>query len=148
MSQTFSIKFEEDGVVYVWDVLKLQARFSVREPTYWEVPDDFLVTWTWGEDHISSHISRCMNADYSYPILIWDGHIVDGCHRVCRALAEGYTQIIAVEIIDMPPPDYDEELKSRKESPKVPKWTFGDMVKILRSIQEVDYDFRHHLDGV
>tara|TARA_B100000073_G_scaffold320421_1_gene300093 strand:+ start:5142 stop:5588 length:447 start_codon:yes stop_codon:yes gene_type:complete len=148
MRHTFSTTFEEEGVKYTWDVLKLQARFSIKEPVYWEIPDSFLISWTWGEDHPSSHISRCMNADYSYPILIWDGHIVDGCHRICRALSEGYTQIRAVEIIDMPPPDFDEEVVGMEEPPEVPKWSFGDMVKILKAIREVEYDFRHPIDGV
>tara|TARA_B100000424_G_C22944934_1_gene502871 strand:+ start:5646 stop:6092 length:447 start_codon:yes stop_codon:yes gene_type:complete len=148
MNQTFSTTFDDEGVKYTWEIYKLQARFSAYEPIYWEIPETFLTNWTWGEDHPSAHIHRCMNADYSYPILIWDGMIVDGCHRVCRAISEGYTQIRAIEIINMPPPDLDEKLEVREVPPEPPKWTFEDMIKILRAIREVEYDFRHPIDGV
>ena len=148
MSQTFSTSFHDVGVKYTWEVDKLHAKFSSHEPFTWEIPDYFLGDWTWGEDHISKHISRCMTADFTYPVLIWDGHIVDGCHRICRALADGYTQIQAIEILEMPPPDLDEEINKLEEPPKPYKWTFGDMVKVLNAIKEMEYDYRHPLDGV
>jgi len=148
MSQTFSTTFHEEGVMLTWEIDKLHLKFSSHEPITWEIPEHFLDEWSWGEDHISKHISRCMTADFTYPILIWDGQVVDGCHRICRALADGFTNIRAIEIINMPPADREEDVEVRAEPPEVSKWTFRDMVKILRAFKEMEYGYRHPLDGV
>lgn len=137
--QTYKSKNE------VWDVSKLIELSKDMEVISWEVPFDFLQRWSWGEDHISEHILRCVKADCSYPILICDGYIVDGCHRTCRALSRGQAVVKAVDLTDcMPSPDFYEEADDHGES----KWSFGDMVQILRALDRVEYDFRHPIDGV
>jgi hypothetical protein len=148
MKHTFSTTLDSEGLKLTWEIEKLHAKFSSYEPIYWNIPESFLEDWTWGEDHISDHISRCVSADFTYPILIWEGQVVDGCHRLCRAISDGFLQISAIEIDEMPQPDLEEEVSSSEEPPKYPKWTFGDMVKILQAIREMEYDHRHPLDGV
>lgn len=130
MTQTFSYLFEEEGVEYVWSVPKLHKKFEMVSPVKWEIPSDFLEKWTWGDDHLSDHLVRCRLADLSYPILVWDNIIVDGCHRVCKALAEGQTFISAIIIENMPPPCSDHVVSPTDYAP-IKKWCFGDMVKII-----------------
>lgn len=46
-------------------------------------------------------------ASWPYPIILgFDGRVMDGMHRVARALLEGRTTIKAVQFEDHPEPDY------------------------------------------
>lgn len=58
------------------------------------------------------HIKQVLAADLSYPIILDDeGSIMDGRHRVAKALLEGRETILAVRFDETPTPDYvkDEE---------------------------------------
>lgn len=135
--------FENNG--YIWDVSKLIDFSQSRETIDWEIPLDFTERWSWGDSHLSDHILRCVNAERECPILICDGWVVDGCHRVCRALSLGQTKVKAIDLTEiMPPPDWVEEVIELHNN----KWSFGDMVKILKALDRVEYDFRHPIDGV
>lgn len=47
------------------------------------------------------------SADLTYPIILSsDGRVMDGMHRVARALLEGETSIRAVQFRQDPPPDH------------------------------------------
>lgn len=46
------------------------------------------------------HVKRLMNADLRYPILIHDGHIIDGFHRMTKAILQGHKIVKAVTIPD------------------------------------------------
>ena len=51
-----------------------------------------------------------MDADMSYPIIMDDeGFIMDGWHRVAKALLEGRETIKAVRFENTPAPDYVKE---------------------------------------
>jgi hypothetical protein len=64
---------------------------SVRKPTLREV---------------ASHCQRINSADLEWPIILnVDGSLMDGGHRVCRALIEGRTTVRAVQFAVMPEPD-------------------------------------------
>lgn len=53
------------------------------------------------------HLKRCMDVDTSKPILIGaDGHIMDGCHRIMRAMLDGRTHIPAKRFAVQP--EFDE----------------------------------------
>jgi len=130
MSQTFSMRFKEEGIVCTWSVEILHKKFSHKPSTSWEIPSDFEEGWSWGDDHISEHLERCLDADLSYPILVWDGLVVDGCHRICKALSQGESHIQAILIENMIPPCSDEEAPFSEPEP--PRWNFGDMVKVLK----------------
>ena len=45
--------------------------------------------------------------DLSYPIILdQDGRVMDGMHRVCRAVREGIDRISAVRFATNPEPDF------------------------------------------
>lgn len=48
-----------------------------------------------------------LECDLAYPIILSsDGRIMDGMHRVCKALLENRTEIDAVRFRHDPEPDY------------------------------------------
>jgi hypothetical protein len=57
-------------------------------------------------DNFLYHTKRTQEADLSYPIIQapW-GYIIDGWHRVCKAILQGETTIKAVRLNVMPQPD-------------------------------------------
>jgi hypothetical protein len=49
------------------------------------------------------HVNRCKEADLSYPILLSNkGYIMDGWHRVMKAIVEKQTYIKALRFDSMP----------------------------------------------
>ncbi len=53
------------------------------------------------------HLRLLDDADLSYPIILSaDGAVMDGRHRVARALREGRAHIRAVQFAQDPEPDY------------------------------------------
>ncbi len=46
------------------------------------------------------HVDRLERADLRYPILIHDGHIIDGFHRMTKAILKGYKTVKGVVIPD------------------------------------------------
>ena len=53
------------------------------------------------------HMKRVMEVDLSYPIILdEEGFIMDGRHRVAKALLEGRTTITAVRFDETPPYDF------------------------------------------
>lgn len=61
---------------------------------------------------LAKHMKRVMNASYDHPIILdEDGFIMDGWHRVTKALVEGVATVKAVRFDENPPHDY-----STKES--------------------------------
>lgn len=56
---------------------------------------------------IVEHLRLIEEADLSYPIILGaDGRVMDGMHRVARALLEGRTTAKAVRFSEQPPPDH------------------------------------------
>jgi hypothetical protein len=145
--QTFSTIME--GVRYAWDVPSLWKASEHLEVLEWEIPSSFMEDWNWGRAHPAEHIERCLNADLNYPILVWDGHIVDGCHRAVKTLALGQTTIKAKVIINMPPWDSESE-PDPIESNEGVHWTLGDMVDLVRAFHKYEkakeLGFNHPLD--
>ena len=142
MDQKFMLEVEGDTLV--WNVKPLLEKTKTSLPFQWEIPSSFLEEYSWGEDHPSEHIHRILNANLDYPIIIWDGIILDGCHRVCKTLAQGNTFISAIEIINIPPPD---DTLSENPHPPSEKWTFKDVVEIVKAIISYrDPNERHPLD--
>ena len=55
---------------------------------------------------VAEHCARINDADLSKPIILnADGSLMDGGHRVCKALLEGRNTIRAVQFRVMPEPD-------------------------------------------
>ncbi len=56
---------------------------------------------------ISEHLSLIQAADLSFPIILDpDGRVMDGMHRVCKALLAGLPGITAIRLPVLPPPDF------------------------------------------
>lgn len=56
---------------------------------------------------VALHAKLIQEVDLAHPIIISrDGRVMDGMHRVCRALIEGRTTIMAVRLDHDPQPDY------------------------------------------
>ena len=65
--------------------------------------DDEPPTWR----SFVSHAQLMEAAELSYPIILAaDGSVMDGMHRVARALRDSRSSIDAVQFTDDPPPDY------------------------------------------
>jgi hypothetical protein len=48
-----------------------------------------------------------LDADLSDPVILGpDGRVMDGMHRIARAMLDGKTEISAVRFPDLPEPDY------------------------------------------
>jgi len=110
-----------DGHRHIWDVsrlVRLSRTFPVKQvalsaireldEAYWfetGVPDCRAV---------ALHAKLIMETDLSYPIILSsNGRIMDGMHRVCKALLEGRLTIAAVQFAVDPEPDYiDRDLDS------------------------------------
>ncbi|MEL7084173.1 MAG: hypothetical protein AAGM36_06705 [Cyanobacteria bacterium J06597_1] len=55
---------------------------------------------------IVSHCIKIQHADLSYPILLGPrGQVIDGSHRLAKALLEGHDSIDAIRLTAMPSPD-------------------------------------------
>lgn len=78
---------------------------SIREldEAYWRDKGDPHLTCR----EIIEHLKLIQEADLSYPIILSaDGGIMDGMHRVARAVLEGRDEIEAVQFMRDPEPDY------------------------------------------
>jgi hypothetical protein len=57
--------------------------------------------------NVVEHARRMLDADLSYPVILGhDGRVMDGMHRIARALLEGRTEINAVRFPTSVEPDY------------------------------------------
>lgn len=102
-----------DGVLHAWDVHRLLdltkdcrvvdiplSQISELDENYWF---DHAPTCR----EISVHVKLCNEADLSYPIVLSaSGRVMDGMHRVVKALLMGKTSIHAVCFDKDPDPDY------------------------------------------
>jgi len=56
---------------------------------------------------IVDHARLILDCDLTFPIILSrDGRVMDGMHRVCKALLQGLSDIEAVRLGDDPEPDY------------------------------------------
>lgn len=101
---------------YAWDVSRL-IRLSKGSPVV-EVPLseiaelDELWWFQTADDRptprsLAQHFELTENADPSFPIILCpQGRVMDGMHRIVKALVSGADTIDAVRLREMPPPDY------------------------------------------
>jgi len=80
-----------------------------RVPLETLVDKDFKESWSW-EDQMDlegfmAHTKRVLDAELSYPVLLSaDGSIMDGMHRLCKAVILGLDTILVVQFKEDPPP--------------------------------------------
>jgi hypothetical protein len=56
---------------------------------------------------IVDHARLMLDCDLAFPIILSsDGRVMDGMHRVCKALLQNHSEIEAVRFIQDPEPDY------------------------------------------
>jgi hypothetical protein len=99
-----------------WDVdrlIELSADFPVRSIPLDSIKE--LDTAYWFNDErdrptvnlIIQHFRLVQEVDMSYPIILnVDGRVMDGMHRVARAVLEGESTIMAVQFDYQPEPDF------------------------------------------
>jgi hypothetical protein len=56
---------------------------------------------------VVGHARLMLECDFDFPIILSsNGGVMDGMHRVCKALLENRTEIEAVRFVEDPAPDY------------------------------------------
>ena len=97
------------GVYKINDLIDLSKDLPVMQ-----IPLDHLcITRSFGTSDIRdfvSHMNAVMDSDLKYPIILCEnGGILDGAHRVCKALHLGKKTIKAVRFESNPPPSFYED---------------------------------------
>ena len=99
-----------------WDVDRLVAlskdllREQIPLTAIREIDEPY---WSTGYEHslscrdVVEHARLIQEADLSFPVILSnDGRVMDGMHRVAKALLEGRSHIEAVRFTSDPEPDY------------------------------------------
>ena len=62
-------------------------------------------------DDFCFQMKRVLGADYeNNPIILDDlGQVADGNHRLCHAIIDGKSSVMAYRLVNMPEPDFTEE---------------------------------------
>jgi hypothetical protein len=98
-----------------WDVDRLVALsdgLPVTQVAISAIPEIDSVYWFDDEQpptvrHVVEHVRLIEAVEVRYPIILGpDGRVMDGMHRVARALLEGRTTIAAVQLETLPEPDH------------------------------------------
>jgi hypothetical protein len=56
---------------------------------------------------VISHARLMLDCDLTFPVIrSSDGRVMDGMHRICKALLQGMDDIEAVRLVTHPEPDY------------------------------------------
>lgn len=56
---------------------------------------------------VVDHTRLMLDSDLAFPVILSsDGRVMDGMHRICKALLEGRSEIEAVRFVEDPEPDY------------------------------------------
>ena len=100
---------------YAWDVdrlVALSASLPVEAVALSQIGELDEPYWFSGDTpptcrRIAEHFRLMQAADLQYPIILCaDGRVMDGMHRVTRALANGQADIAAVRFPKTPDPDF------------------------------------------
>jgi hypothetical protein len=79
------------------------SSISELEEPYWANENTRQLTCR----EIVSHARLMLDCDLAFPIILSsDGRVMDGMHRVCKALLNGFSEIEAVRFVQDPAPDY------------------------------------------
>ena len=115
MRKQYHFRPTERGVL-IWDVdrlVDLSKSFQLIELPLSEIPELDESFWFDAEGdkptcrRIALHAKLINETDLKHPIILsQDGGVMDGMHRVCRALISGVETIQAVQFEEDPEPDY------------------------------------------
>lgn len=104
-----------DGVD-AWDVdrlIKMSADLPVEDVAVDSIEEVDSVYWFDGDLHrptvraVVDHVRLVSEVDTTYPIILGpDGRVMDGMHRIARALLDNQPTIQAVRFAELPKPDH------------------------------------------
>lgn len=100
-----------DGLTDAWDVDRLIELTrdlpveQVRLDSMWQVDVPHWGTVT--PRDLIDHATALQETDLAYPIILSvDGRVMDGMHRIVKAIMEGRETIAAVQFEEQPEPDF------------------------------------------
>jgi hypothetical protein len=115
MRAQYHLRNSERGLL-AWDVRKLVRlaeglpAFELRLEEIRELDECF---WFDAEGDrptcrkVAEHAQLMAETDLAYPIILDpEGRVMDGMHRVCKALIEGRVSVRAVRLESLPEPDF------------------------------------------
>jgi hypothetical protein len=115
MRKQYHFRRSERGLL-AWDVdrlVELSAGFTPIDVPLSEIRELDETFWFDHEDQeptcrrVALHAKLMNDTDLNHPIVLaQDGRVMDGMHRVCKALIEGRETIRAVRFDVDPEPDY------------------------------------------
>ena len=102
---TFACRDDTTGLINVWDVHQLWE-FVKEQPECTESINPLVQALS---EHFNEYNlddwSRVVQADLRYPIIIYGNYcIMDGCHRIAKAMLSGQSVIKVVRLKELPPP--------------------------------------------
>lgn len=115
LRQQYHFMPDDDGRK-AWDVfrlIELSADLPVEQVPLTEIAEVDTVYWFDADHHrptvraVVEHAMLISACDFEHPIILGaDGRVMDGMHRVCRAMIEGHETIAARRFVDEPEPDH------------------------------------------
>ncbi|GAM58435.1 hypothetical protein JCM19231_2916 [Vibrio ishigakensis] len=116
MRQQYHFRRSQQGQLLIWDVIKLieLARefevMSVPLESIKELDEAFWYDLGGAKPtcrNVAEHAKLIQQTDLSYPILLCsEGRVMDGMHRVCKALINGDSHIKAVRFPNVIEPHF------------------------------------------
>lgn len=105
-----------DNDTHIWDVHRLVrlANSFDAEPMLLSDIKELDENWWYKNDlraptprSIAAHIALVHKADPIYPIILCsEGHLMDGMHRIVKALVEKRETVLAIKFTTTPKPDF------------------------------------------
>jgi hypothetical protein len=87
---------------FVLERVPLSAIRELDEPYWTDGPGQRMTC-----REIVEHARLMLDSDLAFPVILSkDGRVMDGMHRICKALLEGREEIEAVRFVQDPEPDY------------------------------------------
>ena len=135
-----------DQGIDAWDVdrlISLSAHFPVRQIPVESIAElDSLYWYGYGETptvrSVAEHARLIAQADTRWPIILsYDGRVMDGMHRIVRALLDGQTTIDAVQFTERLEPDYRTGSPDTGGVPSPPPVSRTELVGDLGSLRRV-----------
>lgn len=82
--------------------IQITAFRELDEPYWYDAEDDTPTCRS-----IAGHVQLVMDADLAYPVVICpEGRVMDGMHRIEKALLQGLASVRACRLPVLPRPDY------------------------------------------
>lgn len=115
MRAQYHLRSSERGLL-AWDVRKLVERTSNLDPVKVSLESINELDESFWFEHegdiptcrrVAAHAKLIDQVDISYPIILDpEGRVMDGMHRVCKALNSGLESITAYRLTELPDPDF------------------------------------------